>query len=317
MENETQKNPNHFDEITFNELKSFFKSMVNSVGFGFYRIARFTLKNAVYLIVLIALGFGLGYFLERNSTKMSNQKTFDLTDSDQTYEVVVVPNYGSVDFITDWINHYEDEKIKKITISGMKNLYDLADEKESYLETLAIVSRKVQAYSDLLNNIATDKQYRYQKITFVVSKDLDFDAFFKSFQKQISQEPYFQNRKNIELDKLLLRKEELSKSLNQINTLLDTEVTGQSEDLANLVTEKDNLLQILTKVELKIMEGDEILFEVYRFETEGDKISNDKTEKENGKFGKEVKLPVLFVFLFIIGTLGVRTYKKYNTLKQN
>lgn len=318
MENKTQNNPDHFDEITFNELKSFFKSLSNSVGLCFYKIVRFIIKNAVYLILLITLGFGLGYFLDRTSMGAVGEKTFDLTNSDKTktYEVVVVPNYGSIDFVTDWINHYEDEKIKSISISGVENLYDLMDEKGSYLKTLAILNIKVQAYSDLLNNQATNKKYRYQKITFTVSEDLDFDVFFKSFQKKVSEEAYFKNRKDVEFEKLIWRKEELFKSLDQINTILDSQTIGHSEGLADLVAEKEELLKVLADVELRIMEGEEVLFEVYRFEAGKNGIANNNVKNKKNKFGKEVKLPVLFVFLFVIGNLGIRTYKKYSALNK-
>lgn len=324
MENKTQNNPDHFDEITFNELKSFFKSLSNSVGLCFYKIVRFIIKNAVYLILLITLGFGLGYFLDRTSMGAVGEKTFDLTNSDKTktYEVVVVPNYGSIDFVTDWINHYEDkepltEGIKEIKIQGVENIYDLMDENEMNFHTLSVLNSKLQRYQELLYNSATNKKYRYQKISFVVLESFDFNTFFKSFQKQVSEESYYQSRKNIELERLIFRKEELLKSLNQINSILDKGETAQSDDLANLVTEKDNLLKVLAEVELKILEGEEVLFEVYRFETKESEIVKEKSAKRRvSRLGKEVKLPVLFVFLFVIGNLGLRTYKKYSTLNK-
>src|SRR5690606_23035630 len=149
-------------------------------------------------------------------------------------------------------------------IQGVENIYDLMDENRMNVHTLSVLNSKVQRYQELLYNSATNKKYRYQKISFEVLESFDFNTFFKSFQKQVSEEPYYKSRKNIELDRLIFRKEELFKSLNQINSILDKGETVQSDDLANLVTEKDNLLKVLSEVELKILEGEEVLFEVYR-----------------------------------------------------
>lgn len=327
MENKEQNNSDHFDEITFSELKGFFRSLADSIGLCFYRLVRYVLKNILYLVVLIALGFGLGYLLEYKSTPNAADITFNQEDSGQTklYEVVVVPNYGSIDFLQDWVRLYKDEgdnslftnEILSVGVQGVENIYDLLEEKEAYRHALAILSSKTSEISNLLHDNATDKKYHYQKLSFLVSASLDFDAFFKAFQKRMEDEPYFQNRKSIEMSKLVLRKEELQRSVAQINAILDGEIaTGESTDLANLVAEKDELLERLTEVALKIAEGEEVLYEVYRFETREAERLQSKVDGETKGFGKKLQYPILFVLLFVLVNWGVKTYKKQHALNK-
>jgi uncharacterized membrane protein len=66
----------------FSKVSSFFSGLVDN----FFDFIFFLIKNSVIIIVLLVIGVGAGYFLDK-SAKVYN------------HEVIVSPNFGSVDYL--------------------------------------------------------------------------------------------------------------------------------------------------------------------------------------------------------------------------
>src|SRR5690554_5908017 len=90
----TQQNSS--EEIDMNYLFRKFKNFLKRIIKAIYSIIQFFIKYWIVTLVLILIGIGWGYFKDINASK-----TF-------TSEGIVIPNYGSVDYLYSTIKEFNE-----------------------------------------------------------------------------------------------------------------------------------------------------------------------------------------------------------------
>lgn len=168
--------------VLLQKIKEFFKWIIK----GIYNIILFYRKYAVILLILIIIGFGAGYFLD-----VSQSKTFK-------NEVIVVPNFGSVDYLYTSIEELEAKRNARdvdffkamgmdsvnyfsgIEIEPIADIYSFLRKDPANLDAFKVL----KSNTSMLEDLETAKQYKFHKITLftksrknsarVVSKILGF-----------------------------------------------------------------------------------------------------------------------------------------------
>ena len=136
-----------------------------------FRCIRFFVKNAVVILILFVLGFGVGMFLD------STKKTYN-------HEIIVTPNFGSTDYLyskidllTAKINErdtvflksigiQEPTKITKITIEPIVDVYGFINNSEQNFELLKLMSEDGDLKS-IVKETTTSKNYAFHTITLL------------------------------------------------------------------------------------------------------------------------------------------------------
>lgn len=98
---------NSEQEIDIFQLSKSIGSFFDRINAMIFRSIQFFVRNWIIVLVLIVLGFGLGWFLDENKKSFENQ-------------IIVTPNFGSVDYLYSKVNLIES-KIKAGDVLFLKN----------------------------------------------------------------------------------------------------------------------------------------------------------------------------------------------------
>lgn len=161
----TQQN-NNSEEIDLGvliqKIRDFFKWIVK----GIYNIFLFYRKFAVILIILMAIGFVTGYFMDNSGSKTYRN------------EVIVVPNFGSVDYLYTSIQEIEAKRkigdisffkamgidsvsyFSGIEIEPVIDIYSFLGKSPANLEAF----KALKGDASSINDITTAKNYKFHRI---------------------------------------------------------------------------------------------------------------------------------------------------------
>ena len=154
----------------FKKIGNFFQSIIDS----FFDAILFVKRNIIAIIVLFIIGVILGFYLDKTT------KTY-------TNEIIVLPNYGSVDYLYSKIELLEAKRNENDTVFfrelGFKNVNELGlIEIEPVIDVFKFVDKKPENFELIklmaedgdLNKIIeggiTSKNYPFHKIKFSTSK---------------------------------------------------------------------------------------------------------------------------------------------------
>ena len=90
-------------EIDLGQIFKSIKGFFESISDRFFEFILFLKKNSIVIIILLILGFALGYFLDQKN------KAYE-------HEIIVSPNFGSADYLYAKINLLNSKKREKDTI---------------------------------------------------------------------------------------------------------------------------------------------------------------------------------------------------------
>ena len=300
----------------FSKIGGFFSNLVDK----FFDFLFFLIKNSVIIIILLVIGVGAGYFLDKNS------KTYN-------HEIIVSPNFGSVDYLYAKVNLLEAKKKENDTVFisnlGIKNVKKLGKiEIEPVIDLYKFITSKQENF-DLIKLMAEDgsldkivkdeitsKNYPFHLIKFSTSKTISEDAVVKPLLAYLNDSEYFNIVKQQYLENTTVKMRANDSTIAQINSLLNdfSKASSGNQKSSSLVyyNENNNLNDIIkTKDGLVSEQGD------YKLRL----INNDKVIKDisvttniintkgtNGKL--KLVLPILFVFMFLLFHLFRNFYKK-------
>lgn len=300
----------------FKKSNDFFKRIVRS----FFQILDFFKKYFIIVIVLLILGFGYGYYKDSKVVPS------------YTNEVLVIPNFESVDYLYDKIEVINNKissgdtlylqqvvdtnfrKLRNIKIEPIVDIYNFVSKSYRNYDVLRLFAEK-QDFSEYIEDLSTSKYYKYHRMEISVSGNdssekmiadlftfLNGNEHFKEYQKVFVENNKFEIK---EYHNMVTQIDSLLKANAQMNATANVNITN-SADLFQLITRKKEILEEI--VQLKTQEID------YNYPI---KIVNADYNLETKSFlslSNKVKYPILFVFLFSMVFLVlyiVKSLKRY------
>ena len=285
----------------FKRSNDFFKSIIR----GFFLVVDFFKKYFIVVIVLIVLGFAYGYYKD--------------SKGDVTYnnEVLVIPNFESVDYLYDKIEVLNNKissrdtlflqqildtnfrKLKTIKIEPIVDIYNFVSKSYRNYDVLKLIAEK-QDFSEYIADLSTSKYYKYHKMEISISGSenskeivsklfsyLNDNDHLKEYQKIFIESNKFEIQENYnmisQIDSVLL-------SNSRMNSFPSNVTINNNTDLYRLIEKKTELLDGLA--DLKTKEVD--------FKTPIKIVSADYNLKIK-KFlsiPNKIKYPLMGVFLF-------------------
>ncbi|PWB18686.1 hypothetical protein [Flavobacterium sp. HTF] len=317
------KVPHNHDnqEIDIFQLSTSIGNFFDRINESVFRSIQFFLRNWILAMVLVILGFGLGWYLDSNKKSFQNQ-------------VVVTPNFGSVDYLYSKIDLIQakvaagdagflknvvgisnPQNISKIEIKPIADVYKFIEDKEQNFELIKLMAEVGEVKKVLEDNV-TSKNYSLHTISFISKEVINEKEVIEPLLKYLNDSEYFTAAQKIgykNLEQEITQNDTIIAQIdNVLNGFSNTAKSNVKSDKLVYYSENTQLNDIIkTKQKLVIEQGKNRL----------KLISSDKTIKEisttlnmndnkivNGNF--KFLLPVFFLVLFVFISLFQKFYRK-------
>lgn len=308
-------------EIDLSLISSKIGSFFENLSTRIFRGILFLQRNLLVIGILLVLGVSLGFYLDK---------------SKRTYEsqIIVSPNFGSVDYLYSKINLLNTKieegdirflknvvgisnprEISKIEIKPINDVYDFIEQKVQNLEenqnsNLNFEMIKLMAedgdINKILENSITSKHYANHTIKVTANNKISFEKVINPILKYLNTSEYF-HRLNLQAVENIKNKISQNDSMIlQINNLLGDyngpDQTGKSKK--SVFLNEDIQFQLNDLIRTKdylIREKEDYYLKLIK----EDKIVKDneiilnirKHQMVGGKY--KLILPVLFIIAFI------------------
>lgn len=287
------------------KIGSFFESVNASIFNGI----QFFVRNWIIVLILIVAGFGIGVYLD--------------TKKAYSNEIIVTPNFGSVDylyskidlleskiisgdtvFLKEIVGIKEPKNLNEIKIKPITDVYNFVKNKPENFELLKLLAEDGDV-NKVIEESTTSKNYPFQKIIIYTKKKaseekliaplfayLNTSDYFKKIQKQVCTNTNSKIRQNDsiikQIDGVLSNFSSATKYSNRSDKLL---YNNENTQLNDIIKTKDLLLSEQGTHKIELIGFDKII-----------KESSVTMNIEAPKFingNLKLLLPLLFVLLFV------------------
>ncbi|MBQ0909540.1 hypothetical protein KBJ98_12570 [Flavobacterium sp. F-328] len=305
-------------EVDLSQIFSKMGLFVDRVFLRLFEGFLFLKRNVLVLIVLFVLGAGLGLFLDKSRT------AYD-------HEIIVMPNFGSTDYLYGKVALLNSKikendslflqklgfdtrlKLRNIEITPVIDVYKFVGNDEQRLELVKLMADEGGAAKSIENEL-TSKNYPFHQLSISTAKKVGQDDFVKPLQEYLNDSKYFSAIQKESLKNLEMSRKENDSILKQINTLLNNFSKNPKGPSSSLVYYNENtqVNDLIKNKELLIKQQGNNRLDKINFDSvikEISLVTNIKNVKSiNGKL--KFLAPLLFVGLFIFGSLFVSFYQK-------
>jgi hypothetical protein len=202
----------------FNKIGNFF----GRINTGIFNCIQFFIKNVVVILILAVVGFGLGIF-------------WDLTQKNYKHQIIVMPNFGSNDYLYSKINLLNSKinendtvflkeigftNIKAIEIEPIIDIYQFTASNPQNFELLKLMGED----GDLNKIIAgelTSKNYLYHQLLINSSKKASNEGLIKPLLKYLNVSDYFLKVQKEKINSTKLKMNENDSIIKQIDGILN------------------------------------------------------------------------------------------------
>ena len=313
-----QNNDNQ--EIDLSQISKKIGGFFENISTSIFRGLLFFKRNILWVGILFILGVGIGLYLDKTTKVYDN-------------EIIVSPNFGSVDylyakidlisskindndtlFLKNVVGIQQPKKLKRIAIVPITDVYKFIDNKAQNFELIKLMAEDGDI-KKIVNESLTSKNYPYHLISYTTDKETSFEKTVDPLLKYLNNSDYFSIIQKEYLNNVKIKMTENDSIISQINGLLNAFSTtangSQKSDKLVYYNENSQLNEVIkTKDALSNEQG------THRIELVNyDKIVKDisstlnikNTQVVNGKM--KLVLPFLFVFLFVLGGYFKSYYK--------
>ena len=310
---EERSNQNSENEVELGNftgrVSNFFESILN----GIFNFLQLLYRNKWVTLTLLVLGVGLGFLMVLTSKpKFKN-------------EVIVATNFKSNEYLYSKIKNFGAMKaaaatpldsilltgISSVDVEPVYNAFDFLLPNYQRMEAFKILSERGIDIEKYLKSKIAEKSYRYHKITFVTNiKPDSTDLVINNVLDKVNNNEYFKKRMQFEKINLVTKREQLQKSVDQLNGMFESfgkESTGATvtsndySDMDKLFMSKEYLLDQINLIDAELLESDKVIFDVFR-------TVNKSTSFPIPPF---VYLPLLFIVFFGVYINLKNRYKQF------
>ncbi|KIX20508.1 hypothetical protein SY27_11365 [Flavobacterium sp. 316] len=307
----------------FKKIGDFYQLILDKI----FDLILFLKRNIIVIIVLFILGAGLGYYLDKDS------KIYD-------HEIIVLPNFGSTDYLYSKVNLLESKRkekdtsflnklgfidkndFKKIEIEPIIDVYQFIDSKESNFGLIKLMAEDGDLQKIIKDDV-TSKNYPFHVIKIKTASIITSDKIKTSILKYLNDSDYFKVIQNQSIEnlksKIVANDETVIQIDNLLNDFAKTSSSNQKSDKLVYYNENNQLNDIIkTKEELikeqgynkiNLVNSDKIIKDI------NISINSRNTDGLSGK--NKLILPFLFLLIFIFVSNFIRFYKRQTNKKKN
>ena len=304
------------------KISNFFERLNRSI----FSSIQFFLRNWIIVLILIVTGFAIGWYLDATRKTYSNQ-------------IIVEPNFESVDYLYSKIDLLQSKVIsndtvflknvvgvkkpkliKRILIRPIVEAYKFVENKERNFQLLELMAENGDINKILVDTI-TSKNYRYHTISFTTSEIGNDSDFAAPILKFLNNSEYFNTIQKIELKNLQSNIVQNDSIIKQINTVLSnfSNVSKETQNdklvyynentqLNDLIKTKHALIEDQGRNRLKLISYEKTIKEI------SSTINVESKKSINSKL--KFYLPFLFILLFVLLNSFKAFYKKQLLLEE-
>lgn len=289
------------------KIGNFFENISTSIFRGFL----FFKRNILWVGILFIIGAALGYYLDKTTKVYDN-------------EIIVSPNFGSVDYVYAKVNlinsKVEDgdtlflknvvgikkpKKLKGVTIAPITDVYKFIDNKAQNFELIKLMAEDGDI-KKIVNESLTSKNYPYHIISFSTIDQTSNENTVQPILKYLNDSDYFKQIQKEYVDNIKIKMAQNDTIISQIDGLLNalkSTVNGsQKSDKLVYYNENSQLNDVIKTKDLLVYEQGTHRIELVNL----DKVIKESSSTLNVRNNKAVNgkmkfvLPLLFVLLFVL-----------------
>lgn len=299
---------NHQEEIDlgflFKKVNEFFKRTIKLL----FEVIGFFIKYKLIVFVLFLIGIAFGFYKDSNS-----EKAYD-------NEVIVIPNFESVDYLYSKVNalnskiklkdtvylnnvlgDYNHKYLKKIEITPIIDLFNFASESRENIDVLRILiqNQELESFAD---HIVASKYYKYHKLNINIVGQENSRLIVEKLFLYFNSNEHFIDYKEASAENIDLQIIENKNMILQIDSLLSSlNDLSNTERGASVVINNIGNLQLLIEKKQELL--DEHLFLLYKRTDERQIIKEVSTSfniiLDSGIIiNRTVKYPLYLILLF-------------------
>jgi hypothetical protein len=311
MEGQSQNYENQEIDLTkvSKKIKGFFSRINDSIFDGVLFIKR----NFIILTILLILGVGIGIYIDKIN------KVY-------VHKMIVIPNFGSVDYLYNKLNHLEaklkendtvffkelgiqhPKKIKKIEIDPIIDIYKFIEGESNRNYEMVNLMAENSDISKVVEDPLTSKNYKNHLITITTKGTTSQKETITPILNYLNDSQYYtaiQKELIKNLQRIIVTNDS---TVKQINDLLNNYSNKKGEKLI-YYNDNTQLQEVIKIKDYIVSEQGYNYTELINYE----KIIRDNSTVLNTRkssFKMFIVLPALFILLFIIASMIKSYYKK-------
>lgn len=306
--NVPQNNDNQ--EIDLFQISKKIGNLFQELNAFIFRCIHFFIKNGIIILILLIVGFGLGYYLDKNQKEYNHQ-------------VIVAPNFKSTDYLYSKIDLLaskisekdvlflksiginDPSQLTKISIEPIVDVYKLISNNEQNFELLELMAQNGDLKT-IVKESTTSKNYNYHTIILSTNGATRQSDFVDPILNYLNSSSYFEEIQKISVGNIQQKIKEKEATVLQIDGIVNAFSNrngnaknsdkliyyNENTQLNNIIKTKDSLVNVLGTLKIDLFNSRKVI-------NDNAVILNIKNNKSiNGKM--KLVLPILFISLFII-----------------
>lgn len=316
-----QEPQNNNQEIDLVQISKKLNDFLDEIKASIYRGIQFFVRNRIIFLILVVLGFGLGWYLE------GHKKTYKSV-------ITVVPNFSSVDYLYSKIELLQSKVVAEdtlflkeivgikdpknllgIKIRSITDVYSFIKSKPENFELIKLLAEDGDV-NKVIESYTTSKNYSYKEIIVSTKKKIDDEKVIKPLLAYLNKSDYYDKIKNTNVDITNFKIKQNDSIIKQIDGILSnfsiaSKPSNKSDKLLynnensqinDIIKTKADLLTEQGKLKIELIGLDKIIKDI-------DVTLNIELSKFKSYHSKFI-LPLLFIFLFIGLNGFVAFYKR-------
>ena len=308
--------------LFFKKIGGFFQ-WLNTLLF---KSVRFFVKNVIIILILLMIGFGIGFYLDKN------QQTYN-------HQIIVAPNFKSTDYLyskIDLLASKINEKdtlfwksigvknptaLSKITIEPIVDVYKFVNSNEHNIELLELMAQNGDLKS-IVKESTTSKNYNFHTIILSTNRVITKKEFVEPILNYLNTNSYFGEVQKIStsnIEQKIKAKEEIIVQIDQVLTQFSNKIGNnqtsknliyynENTQLNSIIKTKDSLVNALASLKIDLFNSSKII-------NDNAIILNSINNKSiNGKL--KFILPLAFLLLFIFLNFFMSFYRKQTLMSK-
>jgi uncharacterized membrane protein len=313
-------------EIDLFQISKKIGTLFQELNAFIFRCIQFFIRNGIIILILLIVGFGLGYYLDKN------QKKYD-------HQIIVAPNFKSTDYLYSKIDLLASKisekdtiflksigihnplQLTKISIEPIVDVYKLVSSNAQNFELLELMAQNGDLKT-IVKESATSRNYNYHTIILSTNKVSNQKEIICPIMDYLNTSSYFGKVQKISIGNIEQRIKEKETTIVQIDTILNTFSNrkggvqrsdkliyyNENTQLNSIIKTKDSLVNVLGALKIDLFNSRKVI-------NDNAVILNIKNSKSiNGKM--KLVLPLLLFSLFIFIRLFLLFYRKQSLIHQ-